>query len=884
MRWKQELIFIIRRLIHRRRADRELDDEIRAHLEMEIEQNIADGMSPEEARLAARRSFGSVALSKEDSRAMWGLGSLEIFWQDLRYGVRILLKHRGFTAVAVLTLALGIGANTTIFSLADALILRPFDFPHQDRLVFAWEPKPQAEMERDAVAPGNFIDWREQSQSFERLVALIGRPFDLTGIDQPERLNGFQVSAGFFDALGVKAALGRAFLPGEDEPGRNQVVVLTARLWQRSFGGDPNVVGRTIQLNAEAFEVIGVLPADFNFPDRASEIWTPLVLDEQAKLDRAVHNLAVVGLLKPGIGAAQADADLDMISQRAQRLFPETNAGRTASVIAMNEYLLSGDAKEFVSVLTGVVALVLLIACANVANLLIGRALARRKEIAVRLALGASRWRLIRQMLTESMLLAFAGGAIGLLLSVLAVDLLRSGMPEDIAKIIPGFDHFAVNRAALLLTLLVSGLSSLLFGLAPAWQATKPNPNEIVKEGARGALSAGASHRLRGALVVSEVALSLVLLISAGLMIRSFVAMINHDLGFNPHNALGLYISLSEEKYPAEKRRIFYDRLLRQLETLPGVVAVGATSKLPMSVDGDLHTDFAIVGEPPFEKGKEPVANYRLVSPGYFGVIGMRLKRGRDFTTQDDQKAVGVVVVNEAFARRFFSNREVIGQRITTSGGTDKPLEIIGVVGDVIDDDFSQVAAPYLYAAYAQDSRTEMGIVVRTAVEPALISAAVRKEVMNLDPTQPVFYFRTIERIVHEWNAPERIMTMLMSVFAWIALLMAGVGLYAVVAYAVSQRTHEIGIRLALGAQPRNILRLIAGQGLKLTLIGLALGLAGALALTRVMSPILYRISAVDPPTFILISLLLLCVAFLACWLPARRATRVDPMIALRCE
>jgi putative ABC transport system permease protein len=405
-----------------------------------------------------------------------------------------------------------------------------------------------------------------------------------------------------------------------------------------------------------------------------------------------------------------------------------------------------------------------------------------------------------------------------------------------------------------------------------------------MKEGARGALSAGSSHRLRGALVVSEVALSLVLLIGAGLMIRSFVAMLNDDLGFNPHNALGLYISLSEEKYPAEKRRIFYDQLLRRLETLPGVAAVGATSKLPLSVDGDLHTEFALVGEPPFEKGKEPVANYRIVSPGYFGVIGMPLKRGRDFTARDDERAVGVVVVNEAFARRFFSNREVIGQRITTAGRTDKPQEIIGVVGDVIDDDFSPVAPPYLYAAYAQDSRTEMGIVVRTAGEPTSIAAAVRKEVTNLDPTQPVFYFKTIERIAHEWNAPERIMTVMMSVFAGIALLMAVVGLYAVMAYAVLQRTHEIGVRLALGAQARNILRLIAGQGLKLTLIGLALGLAGALALTRVMSPLLYRVSAVDPTTFILISLLLLCVALLACWLPARRATKVDPMIALRGE
>ncbi len=883
MRWQQELSFIVRRLLYRRRAEQELDEEIRAHLEMEIEQNIADGMSPEEARLAARRSFGSVALAKENSRSMWGLGSLEILWQDLRYGMRMMLRNPGFTVVAVITLSLGIAANTTIFSVADALILRPFDFPHQDRLVLVWERKPQAGIEHDAVAPGNFIDWREQSQSFEQLVVIHGTVrFDLRGVDQPERLNGHQVSVGFFDTLGVKAALGRTFLAGEDEPGRNHVVVLTASLWQRRFGADPNVIGRTIQLNAKAFVVIGVLTADFKFPDRDREIWTPLAFDEQAKLDRAVHNLAVVGLLKPGVSIAQANADLDVISRRAQLLFPETNDGRTAKVVAMNEDL-AVPAKEFVSVLIGVVALVLLIACANVANLLIGRALTRQKEIAVRLALGASRWRLIRQMLTESLLLAFTGGAVGLLLSVLAVDLLRRGMPEGIAKIIVGFDHLAVNRAALLLTLLVSGLSSLLFGLMPAWQATRPNPNETLKEGARGAWSAGSGHRLRGALVVAEVALSLVLLIGAGLMIRSFVAMMSDDIGFNPHNALGLYISLSEEKYPEEKRRSFYDQLLRQLETLPGVVAAGATSKLPMSGER-VETDFAIVGEPPFEKGKEPVANYRIVSPGYFGAMGISLKRGRDFTTQDNERAAGVVVVNETFARRYFPNQEVIGQGITTSARTDKPLEIIGVIGDVKDVTLPQVAAPSIYVAYAQDSRTEMGIVVRTAAQPASISAAVRDEVMNLDPTQPVFNLKTVELILHEWTAPERMMTVLMSVFAGIALLMAGVGLYAVMAYAVSQRTHEIGIRMALGAQPLNILRLITGQGLKLTLMGLVLGLAGALALTRVMSSLLYGVTAADPLTFILISLLLSLVALLACWLPARRATRVDPMIALRCE
>jgi len=803
-------------------------------------------------------------------------------FQDLRYGVRMMSQNPGFTLIAVFTLALGIGANTTVFSLADACMLRPFNFPNQDRLVMIWE-KGQASFNRGFVAPGNFNDFLEQSRSFERLVAVEQQPFDLTGVDYPERFDGCYVSANFFDALGAGAALGRTFQPGEDEPGRNQVVVLKHSLWVRRFGADPGIVGKTLTLNAKTVTVIGVAAPDFNFPFNSVEMWSPSVLDAQAKSDRVEHYLQVVGTLKPGVSVAQANADVDAISQRAKRLFPETNAQSEHFVIDMNKDFTRAG-RMFAPVLMGMVGFVLLIACANVANMLLSRAVNRQKEIAVRLALGASRLRLVRQLMTESLLLALAGGGLGLLLSLWAVNQLRASVPEDYSKVVPGFEHLAVNQTTLLFTLLVSAITVALFGLLPALQASKPSLNEALKEGAKVASFAGSRRRAPGALVVAEIAIALVLLIGAGLMLRSFVVMAREDIGFNPRNALGFRIGLPDEKYPEEKRRIFFDRLLSRLRTRPGVAAAGAIHLLPMT--GVSKANFTIIGGPPVEKGKEPYTNFRVVTPGYFGAIGMPLKRGRDFNAQDNEKTVGIVIVDEAFARLRFPNQEPIGRRImlkTAPDKPDKPLEIVGVVGDV-KNKLDEIAEPFIYMAYAQVPFSDMGIVMRTAAEPTAMTHAVRGEVMDLDPALPISGLKTVERIVYERSTPKRIMTAMMGVFAVFALLMAGAGLYAVMAYAVSRRTHEIGVRLALGAHPRDILRMITRQGMKLTLAGLAFGLVGAFALTRVLSTILFGVSAADPLTFILISLLLSCVALLACYLPARRATKVDPLVALRHE
>jgi putative ABC transport system permease protein len=861
--------------------EEELEKELRFHLDQHAADLIAQGLDPEESRRRARLALGGPEQVKEQCRDARGTRWLDDLLHDLRYGARMLLKAPGFTLITVITLAAGIAANTTIFSVADALVLRPFRFQHQERLVMVYERGAAwGGYDHGTIASGNFTDWREQNQSFERLVAIVGRYFDLTGAHQPERFGGYGVSADFFDALGVRPALGRVFLPGEDEQGRDQVVVLKHSLWERRFGSDPNIVGRKLTLNEKTYTVIGVMPPDFNFP-MIGEMWAPLGFDDKMKQDRVNHHVGALGLLKPGVSVAQANADLDAISRRAQELFPETNAGRSANVVGMNEEF-AREAQPYMPPLVGAVAFVLLIACANVANMLFSRAFGRRKEIAVRLALGASRWRLVRQLLTESLLLALAGGVIGLLLSVWAVDLLRGAMPEDFAKFIPGFDHIGVNRVVLLFTLMISILTGVLFGLMPAWQASKPNFNESLKEGAKGASSADSRRPLRGALVVAEVALSLVLLIGAGLMIRSFVAMLRDDVGFNPQSVLSFQLTLPEERYSEAQRLGFYDQLIERLEALPGVAAAGAINILPMSNNGEGRI-FEIVGRPPFEKGKEHGADYRVVTPGYFDAMGMSLRRGRGFTSGDNQHAPGVVIINETFARRFFPSQEAIGQRITT-GEADKPLEIVGVAGDIKAQSLDNVPFPALYVPYAQNPRAFMGVVLRTASEPTALTGAARDEVMKLDPALPVSNIKTVERMMHEITSPKRIMTAMMGVFAAIALLLAGVGLYAVMAYAVSQRTHEIGVRMALGARARDILALITRQGLKLTLAGLALGIAGAFALTRVMEPLLYGVTPTDPLTFTLISLSLAGAALLACWIPARRATRVDPMIALRCE
>ncbi len=801
--------------------------------------------------------------------------------RDLALSARSFLKHPGFALIAVLTLALGIAANTTIFSTLDALILHPFSFPNQDRLLVLWEKNLAVGTVRGSVAPGNFSDWRDQTRACEQIVAIGQQSFDIGGAD-PERFPGYGVTRGFFDALAVKASMGRTFLPEESEPGHEQVVVLKHSFWQRHLNGDPNIVGKTITLNREAFTVIGVMPVDFNYPYNSGEMWTPLVFDKDEQHNRENHYLRVIALLKPGATIAQAQAELHEIAKRNQQQFPETNSGRDVSVVTLTDDAVRG-ARAGVPVLMGAVVFVLLIACANVANLLLVRAASRQRETAVRLALGASRARLIRQALTESALLGLIGGALGLVVSVWAIQALASGIPEGFSKFIPGWSRLGINFNVLGFTFIVSLLAGCAAGIAPMWYSMRTNLNEALKAGGRSDSGKGGHRRVRSVLVVSEVALSLVLLIGAGLMVRSFVQLINADLGIKPEHVLAMEISLPPDSYKDETKRLdFYQQLLGRVETTPGVMKTGAIDIVPFS-SSDNSNNFQIVGQAPFRKGEEPFVGVRVATPGYFDAIGTALRQGRMFGPQDDQKAGGVILVNETFAKKFLPGQQPIGQRLQL-GDEKETHEIIGVVADVKNDDFDETVDPTSYLPYSQNARRTMNLVIRGTQDPTQLVAVVRREVRALDPTLPVSNAKTVSQMIDERMSPKRLMTYILAVFALSALLLASIGIYGVMSYAVSQRTQEIGIRMALGARAVDVLKLVLKNGMVLALIGVGIGLAGAFALTRFLESQLFQVAPTDTVTFIAVASSLILVALLACYIPARRATKVDPLVALRDE
>jgi putative ABC transport system permease protein len=803
--------------------------------------------------------------------------------KDIRYSVRSLLKQPGFTAVVVATLAVGIAANTTIFSTVDALLLHPFSFPNQERLLVVWEQNPAVGTVRGSVAPGNFTDWREQNKTCEQLVAIDQLSFDLSDGAHPERFPGYGVTQGFFDALGVKAAQGRTFLPEESEPGREQVVVLKNSFWQERFDGDPKIVGKTITLNRKPFTVVGVMPSDFNYPYNAGVMWTPLIFDRDEQHDRQSHYLRIIGLLKPGVTKGQAQAEFHAIAKRAQEQFPETNSGRDVGVVTLTDDAVRG-ARTGVPILMGAVVFVLLIACANVANLLLVRAVARQRETAVRLALGASRARIIRQALTESAILGILGGTTGLFISVWAIEALARGIPEDYSKFIPGWNRLGINLNVLFFTFAVSMLAGMVAGLAPVWHSTRTNLNEALKAGGRGDSGRAGHSRIRSTLVVAEVALSLVLLVGAGLMVRSFMAMQRADLGIKPENVLAMQISLPRDGYEdKDKRRNFYQQLLSRVETMPGVMKAGTINIVPFS-SSYTSRNFQVVGQPPSAKGEEPYVEIRSTTPGYFDAIGTSLRGGRLFTAQDDANAGRVILINEEFSRRFLPGRPAIGQRLELDGDPKEIHEIIGVVADVKNDDLDEAPDPAAYLPYSQNPYLTMNLIIRGTQDPTLMVSGVRGEVHALDPALPVSNIKTINQMIYERVSPKRLMTYILAVFALCALLLASVGIYGVMSYAVSQRTQEIGIRMALGARTADVLKLVVTNGMKLTLIGVVIGLAGAFALTRFLENLLFHITPTDRVTFIAVATSLIVVALLASYVPARRATKVDPLVALRDE
>jgi putative ABC transport system permease protein len=873
------------KLFHwRRRRDEDLDAEIRHHLDQAIRDRIERGETPDEARTNALREFGNVGLVKEVTREMWGWASLERLAQDLRFGLRMMRKNPGFSLIAILTLAVGMGANTTIFSAIESVILHPFSLPHQERLVVIYERILEAGVKRTGVTPGTLQDWREQSQMFEQFVTMKGEEFYLTGTEQPERIFGDRVSAGYFAALGVQPLLGRTFQDGEDTAGREQLVVLKHSLWQRRFGADPTIVGQTITLNGKSYTVIGVMPEGFNFPYNGGELWTPFVFPADRREDRANHHYFVLGLLKPGVTMEQGATELHAFSRRAQTLYPATNSGVEAIAADLNEDY-THETRVYLSFTLGAVLFVLLIACANVANLLLVRGSARRRELALRMALGGSRWRVMRQLLTESVLLAVLGGILGLCLAYWGVTALANGLPLTYARSIPGWEHLGLNVWALGFTAVASLLTGLLFGLMPAWQATRTDFNETLKEGGKGVTS-GARNRLRNGLVVAEVALSLMLLVAAGLVVRSFIILLHTDLGFYPDNAISMRIVLPRERYTQPEQRLqFIQELERRVASLPGVSKVGVGDNVPGGWSGSSF--FHIVGQPPVPRTSQPTVATHIASPGYFAAIGTPLLAGRMLTAHDEAK-VPVILVNEAFEHRYFPGGTALGERLSFDGGP--PAEIVGIVGNMMNSAMDDPAEPSTYAPITQFAINDMMLVVRGQTNQSgqegvtQIVGAIREELAGLDANLPLSDVKPMDETIRDRISPKRIITVMLGLFASLALLMATVGLYAVMSFVVMQRTHEIGIRLVLGAQMKDVCVLILKQGLRLVMIGVVIGLAGAFGVSGVLSQVLYGITATDPMTYLLVAAVLITTAFFACWIPALRATKVDPMVALRHE
>jgi putative ABC transport system permease protein len=869
-------------------------EELSQHLRDQYDQSLRNGATDEEAERAILLELGETDFSaqglhrlerpgKKDpvplgaQRRTNVLGDLR---QDLRYGLRMLVKNPGFTIIAVITLALGIGANSAIFSVVNTVLLRPLPYKNPEELVMVWEDASHMGFPRDTPAAANYIDWRDQNQVFDDMAAMAQESFNLTGVGEPERLDGRRVSGSLFSLLGVAPQLGRAFLAEEDQPGNNRVVILSHGLWQRRFGSDPQIVGRPLSLNGESFTVVGVMPRQFQFPSREDQLWVPIAFDAKEAGNRGNHYLEVVARIKPGVETQQAQAEMDTIAARLAQQYPESNTRLGAVVTPLHEQVV-GDIKPALLVLFGAVGFVLLIACANVANLLLARAAVRQKEIALRLALGASRSRLTRQFLTESILLAALGGGVGFVLSVIGINVLKTFIPENISQA----QAITIDGKVLLFTVLVSLATGLIFGLAPAAQASNFNLNETLKEGGRDSGAGGRGNRLRGLLVISEVAVSFILLIGAGLLINSFLRLRNVDPGYRPKNVLTMKVALPELKYPDKERRApFYRELLRRVQTLPGVQSTAVASNLPLTYTGDSIVIWVegLADPPPDQK---PTIVTRVISPHYFGTMGIQLVQGRDFTAQDKTDSPGVVVISERTAHHFWPGENPIGKRLKPgTAASPRPwMEVIGVVKDVRQMELAAEPKLQMYLPHEQvNAFPPNALVIRTNVEPLSLAATVRKTVWEIDKDQPVSNVQTMEEIVSESVTRQRFSMLLLGVFATLALVLAAVGIYGVMSYSVTQRTREIGIRMALGAQRSDVLKLAVGQGLRLVSIGVVIGLTAAFVLTRVMSSLLFGVTPTDPPTFVTISLVLISVALLASYIPALRATKIDPMVALR--
>jgi putative ABC transport system permease protein len=878
-------------LFRRRQREEELDEEVQAHLRMAAQERMEQGETAEQARASAVREFGNVTLVEEVTRDMWGFRWLGTLLQDLRYGLRQLRRNPGFTAVAVLSLALGIGANTAIFSVVSAVLLRPLPFPDPGRLVRVVSTR-LGETAADNASYPDFADWRAENHVFSRMASFNVDSFTLTGAGEAAHVQGAVVSAELFPLLGVKPLLGRTFLPDEDKLSATTAgfpIILSHRLWRERFSSERGIVGRTITLDDRAFIVVGVMPAGFQYPIQAEplDFWTTVAVEfltapgqPSMAEQRGAHYLDVIARLRPGVSRAQAQAEMSTIVKGLNQQYPE-NAPRAVRIIPELDGLVGGVRPALIILLTAV-GCVLLIACANVANLLLARGTGRQKEIAIRGALGAGRARMIRQLLTESVVLALLGGSLGIGLAYWGIPALLRLVPEEI----PRLADVRLDGSVLLFTALLSLLTGILFGLVPALQISQSDYAESLKESARG-LSEGLHHsRVRSILVVADVAVAAILLVGAGLLIQSFWRLERIDPGFNPHNVLAFKIDLPYVRYSGVRQTEFFREAVERLNHLPGVRS--ASAALPLPLDGnEVGTGFDIEGRSVPEP-ERPRTNYSWTEPGYFRTLGIPFLQGRDFTAADDLKATPVVIINQTLAKQFFPDQRPIGRRIRPgigNGYSAPPMrEIVGVVGDLKRESLTSEPSPEVYVPNAQSPLGSMIFVVRTEVDPASLVGTVRKEIAAMDKDLPISGVRTLDQSVARSIAQPHFLTVLLGAFAALALTLAAVGLYGVVSYSVARRTHEIGVRLALGAERTDVVRLVVGQGIRLTLIGVTLGILAAMGLTQFLATVLYGVKPTDLVTLTAVALLLAIVALLASYIPARRAMKVDPMVALRYE
>ena len=793
--------------------------------------------------------------------------------KDLRYAIRQLLRAPGFTLVAVLTLALGTGATTAIFSVVNSVLLRPLPYPEPDRLIRVHEIVPQ--YGRFSVAPATFVDWRQQATRLERIAAYTNSSGTIVQNDGPERILGAAVSWDLFELLKVVPAHGSGFTADQDRPGANNVIVISHGLWQRRFGGASDVVGRSITFNGASVTIVGIMPPNFFYPSRTAEFWRPIALNP-ANLSRGGHNLGVVARLKPGVTIADADLEMRTISERLAKQYPDSSADESAVVVSLHQQIVGASQSSLLTLLVAV-SLVVLIACANVANLLLVRGSVREKELAIRAAMGADRGRLITQMLVESLVLGIVGSGLGLLLAYLVIPVVQTLGTGSI----PRAADIAIDRTVLMFAMAASLVTSVIFGLAPAWQASRVGVGAVLKENSRS--SVGPRGRwVRNGLLITEVGLSIVLLVAASLLIRSFSRLTNADPGFHADGVLAFQVSLPAATYQEDANRVtFYDAFLERLEATPEVTSAGMVQTLPLR--GDYVLTFDVRGRPVAQPGKETSAGHRVVTPGYFTAMGIPLKQGRLLNANDIQTSPMVAVVDEAFARKYFPNENPIGQGLDIGNGSDGFYEVVGVVGNVHYLSLAEDAQPTMYVPYKQDIFSSMWVVAKTPGDPLAATGAVRETLKSLDANLPAYSTTALTKVVSDSVADRRFSMLLLGTFALIALFLAAVGLYGVVAYGVTQRTREIGLRMAMGASPGNVLRLVVGGGMKLALVGVAAGLLGAVGAGKLLASLL-EIDALDLATCVIPSVILLIVAAVACYVPARRAMRVDPLVALQDE